>query len=99
MKRSIYFFTLLFLVFSSRLKAQKDSLDRLTGIYQVYINPSVEFIIKNNGKQLMLEIPGQGQVNMLADGGGRFHLKEIPVVMQFNIDAREKARGFQWTLN
>ena len=32
----------------------------------------------------MLEIPGQGQVNMLADGGEKFHLKEIPAVLQFN---------------
>lgn len=99
MRRNIYFFTLLFLVFSNGLKAQKGSPDTLTGIYQAYIDPSVEFIIKNNGKQLMLEIPGQGQVNMLADGGARFHFKEIPVVLQFNKDAGEKASGFRWTQN
>lgn len=79
--------------------AQKDSPDRLTGIYQAYIDPSVEFIIKNNGKQLMLEIPGQGQVNMLADGEERFHFNELPVKLQFNMDARGKAVGFQWMQN
>lgn len=97
MRRNIYFFTFLFLVFNSRVKAQKDNPNRLTGIYQAYIDPSVEFIIKNNGKQLMLEIPGQGQVNMLADGDERFHFNEIPVVLQFNKGAGEKTSGFRWT--
>ena len=73
MKPGTYFFFLLFLVFSGELEAQQDSLDRLTGIYQPYINPSVEFIVKRNGKQLMLEISGQGQVNMLGDAVKGFH--------------------------
>lgn len=97
MRRNIYFFTFLFLVFNGQVKAQKDNTDRLTGIYQAYIDPSVEFIIKNNGKQLMLEIPGQGQVNMLTDGGERFRFNEIPVVLQFNMGAGEKVSGFRWT--
>ncbi len=45
----------------------------------------------------MLEIPGQGQAKMLADGGGRFHFNEIPVVLQFNKGAGEKTSGFRWT--
>lgn len=45
----------------------------------------------------MLEIPGQGQANMLADGDERFHFNEIPVVLQFNKGAGEKASGFRWT--
>jgi hypothetical protein len=55
--------------------------------------------LKKNGEQLMLEIPGEGQANMIADGGERFHFKEIPVVLQFNMDARGKASGFLLTQN
>ena len=99
MKCNIYLFTLLLFVFSSQLKAQEERPDRLTGIYQAYINPSTEFIIKNNGKQLILEIPGQGQANLLADGGEKFHLKELPAVLQFNKGEGEKATGFGWTIN
>jgi hypothetical protein len=98
MERSLFFFTLLF-VFGSQSKAQKDSPGRLTGVYQAYIDPSVEFIIKNSGNQLLLEVPGQGQVNMLADGDERFHFNEIPVVLQFNKSTGEKATGFRWTYN
>lgn len=99
MKRSIFSFTLVVVVFCSQLKAQEDSSGRLTGVYQAYIDPSVEFIIKKSGKQLMLEVPGQGQVNMLADGDERFRFNEIPVVLQFNKTAGQKASGFRWTQN
>lgn len=99
MRRNRNFLILLFFVINSQLQAQKDNPDRLTGIYQAYIDPSIEFIIKKNGKQLMLEIPGQGQANMLPDGDEKFHFKEIPVVVQFNLDAREKVLGFRWTHN
>ena len=97
MKPGTYFFFLLFLVFSGELEAQQDSLDRLTGIYQPYINPSVEFIVKRNGKQLMLEISGQGQVNMLGDAVNGFHFKEIPMELKFSMGAFDKAPGFGWT--
>ncbi|MEP7375902.1 MAG: M1 family metallopeptidase [Chitinophagaceae bacterium] len=96
MKCSIYFFTLLFLVFNSQLKAQKDSLDSLTGIFKTYINPSLEFIIKKDGKQLVLEIVGQGQLNMLGDVNEGFHFREIPMLVKFNRNTAGKALGFHW---
>src|SRR6218665_3234419 len=99
MKRSFFIFTVLLLIHGQSLIAQKDSLDGLTGIYQAYIDPSVEFIIKRNGKGLMLEIPGQGQANLQPDGNDGFHLNEIPVTMKFKRNTSGKATGFQWLQN
>ncbi|PZR23517.1 MAG: hypothetical protein DI535_23850 [Citrobacter freundii] len=99
MKRSFFLSTVLLLIYSHVLFAQKDSLDKLTGIYQAYIDPSVEFIIKRSGKDLILEIPGQGQANLQPDGGDAFHLNEIPVALQFKRDASGKGTGFGWRQN
>lgn len=94
--RVVYLLFSIFLLSVSNLKAQNQ---KLTGIYQAYIDPSVEFIIKNDKEQLALEIPGQGQANLLPDGGGRFHLNEVPFTLQFQVDPTGKATGFQLTTN
>jgi len=86
----------IFLLSINNLKAQNQ---RLTGIYQAYIDPSVEFIIKDKNGKLALEIPGQGQANLLPDGGERFHLNEVPFVLQFQVDPSGKATAFQLTTN
>jgi len=99
MKRRLFLSAVLLLIYSHALFAQNDSLDRLTGIYQAYIDPSVEFIIKRDGKNLMLEIPGQGQANLQPDGGDVFHLNEIPVTMKFKRNASGKGMGFEWRQN
>ena len=76
----------------------KDSLEGLTGQYRAGIDPSVQFNIKKDKDRLILEVPGQGQTDMVSLGNDRFRPNQIspPVTLAFLRDSAGRAHRFGW---
>ena len=77
---------------------KKDSLDGLVGLYQPDIDPSLRLNIKKDKGQLILEIPGQGQVGLVNLGNDKFRPDPIspPVTLTFLRDSTGKAQKLRW---
>lgn len=97
----------LFLILSpfSRLCAQnsgttpiKDTLDPLTGLYQMTIDTTQAFRIKKEKDQLILEIVGQGQTELLPLGPDQFRPKIVspPATVTFIRDSLKTVNRFSW---
>ncbi len=96
---------LLFLVLLVPAHAQnKESIDTLAemvGSYRNSIDPDLRFNIKRDKDKLILEVPGQGQTDMVPLGGGRFRPKQVnpPAIVEFVRDSTGKVRRFLWIQN
>src|SRR6187402_2495124 len=70
-----------------------DSLQELTGSYQAGIDSSLRFNIKKGNDRLILELPGQGQTDLVALGKDRFRPNQVspPVTLAFIRDKMGRA--------
>lgn len=91
------FLPLLFVLLNLHIYGQ-DSLNALTGQYQAVIDPTLQFIIKKENQQLILELPGQGQTDMVNIGSDRFQPNHITPVttITFLRDNTGNVRQFSW---
>ncbi|MHA4811467.1 M1 family metallopeptidase [Flavitalea flava] len=89
----------------SRLSAQdktnipaKDTLDPLTGLYHMTIDTTQAFRIKKEKDQLILEVAGQGQTELLPLGTDQFRPKVVapPATLTFIRDSLKEVNRFTW---
>ena len=79
-------------------KQTRDTLTGLIGSYCPLLDPSLQFNIKRDKDQLILEVVGQGQTPMTGLGNDRFRPKQVnpPAIVAFVRDNSGKAVRFRW---